>query len=51
MKLLGSLPFVSRTFEGYIKDSPYVLDMDVNQYTGPADQFSRDPHAAVEVIF
>ncbi|MFT5173938.1 MAG: hypothetical protein ACI8W7_002122 [Gammaproteobacteria bacterium] len=51
MKLLGSLPFVSRTFEGYFKDSPYVLDMDANLYIGPADQFSRDQQAAVEVVF
>ena len=51
MKLLGSLPFVSRTFEGYFNDSPYVLDMDANLYIGPADQFSRDQHAAVEVVF
>ena len=51
MKLLGSLPFVSRTFEGHFKDSPYVLDMDANLYIGPADQFSRDQLAAVEVIF
>jgi len=51
MKLLGSLPFVSRTFEGYFKDSPYVLDMDANLYIGPADQISRDHHAAVEVVF
>ena len=41
-KLLGSLPFVSRTFEGHFKDSPYVLDMDANLYIGPADQLSRE---------
>lgn len=51
MKLLGSLPFVSRTFEGYFKDCPYVLDMDANLYIGPADQYSRDQHAAVEVVY
>jgi hypothetical protein len=51
MKLLGSLPFVSRTFEGHFKDSPYVLDMDANLYIGPADQYSRDQHAAVEVVY
>jgi hypothetical protein len=50
-KLLGSLPFVSRTFEGHFKDSPYVLDMDANLYIGPADQFNRDHNAAVEVVF
>jgi hypothetical protein len=50
-KLLGRLPFVSRTFEGHFKDSPYVLDMDANLYIGPADHLSRDHHAAVEVIF
>jgi hypothetical protein len=51
MRLLGSLPFVSRTFEGHFKDSPYVLDMDANLYIGPADQYSRDQHAAVEVVY
>jgi hypothetical protein len=50
-KLLGTLPFVSRTFEGYFRDTPYVLDMDANLYIGPADDVSRDEHAAVEVIF
>jgi len=50
-KLLGSLPFVSRTFEGHFKESPYVLDMDANLYVGPADSLSRDHHAAVEVIW
>ena len=50
-KLLGSLPFVSRTFEGHFKDSPYVLDMDANLYVGPADSVARDHHAAVEVIY
>lgn len=50
-KLLGTLPFVSRTFEGYFKDTPFVLDMDANLYVGPADHLSRDQHAAVEVVF
>lgn len=49
-KLLGDLAFVSRTFEGYFKDTPYVLDMDANLYLGPADHQSRDMHAAVEVV-
>ncbi len=49
-KLLGDLAFVSRTFEGYFTDTPYVLDMDANLYLGPADHLSRDMHAAVEVI-
>ncbi|MCP4047037.1 MAG: hypothetical protein GY732_13745, partial [Gammaproteobacteria bacterium] len=44
-KLLGGLPFVSRTFEGYFTDTPYVLDMDANLYLGPADHLSRDMHA------
>jgi len=50
-KLLGSLPFVSRTFEGRFEDTPFVLDMDANLYIGPADHLSRDQHAAVEVVF
>ena len=50
-KLLGSLPFVSRTFEGGFKESPYVLDMDANLYIGPADQMSRDEHSAIEVVY
>jgi len=50
-KLLGSLPFVSRTFEGHFKDSPYVLDMDANLYVGPADHLARDEHSAVEVVY
>ena len=50
-KLLGSLPFVSRTFEGTFKDTPYVLDMDANLYLGPADHLSRDEHSAVEVVY
>ena len=50
-KLLGSLSFVSRTFEGSFKDSPYVLDMDANLYIGPADHRARDEHSAIEVIF
>jgi hypothetical protein len=50
-KLLGSLPFVSRTFEGYFKDTPFVLDMDANLFLGPADHVSRDPHSTVEVVF
>ncbi len=49
-KLLGDLAFVSRTFEGYFTDTPYVLDMDANLYLGPADHLSRDMHAAVEVV-
>ncbi len=50
-KLLGSLPFVSRTFEGYFKETPFVLDMDANLFVGPADHMSRDQHAAVEVVY
>ena len=50
-KLLGSLPFVSRTFEGTFKDTPYVLDMDANLYVGPADQVSRDEHSGIEVVY
>ena len=50
-KLLGSLAFVSRTFEGYFKDTPFVLDMDANLYLGPADHVSRDAHSTVEVVF
>jgi len=50
-KLLGGLSFVSRTFEGRFEDSPYVLDMDANLYIGPADRYSRDEHAVVEVIY
>jgi len=50
-KLLGALPFVSRTFEGHFKDTPFVLDLDANLYIGPADHLSRDQHAAVEVVF
>lgn len=50
-KLLGGLPFVSRTFEGHFKDTPFVLDMDANLYVGPADHLSRDQHASVEVIY
>ena len=50
-KLLGGLPFVSRTFEGHFKENPYVLDMDANLYIGPADQHSRDEHSAIEVIY
>jgi hypothetical protein len=50
-KLLGTLPFVSRTFEGHFKDTPFVLDLDANLYIGPADHLSRDQHAAVEVVF
>ncbi len=49
-RLLGDLAFVSRTFEGSFKDTPYVLDMDANLYIGPADHLSRDIHACVEVI-
>lgn len=48
---LGNLSFVSRTFEGGFKDTPYVLDLDANLYIGPADEISRDEHAALEVIF
>ena len=50
-KLLGGLPFVSRTFEGTFKGNPYVLDMDANLYIGPADAVTRDEHSAVEVIY
>lgn len=50
-KLLGELAFVSRTFEGGFKESPYVLDMDANLYIGPADHLSRDEHAAVEAVY
>jgi len=50
-KLLGGLPFVSRTFEGGFKDNPYVLDMDANLYIGPADHISRDEHSAIEIIY
>ena len=50
-KLLGGLPFVSRTFEGTFKDTPFVLDMDANLYIGPADALSRDEHSAIEVVF
>lgn len=50
-KLLGGLPFVSRTFEGKFKDNPYVLDMDANLYVGPADHVTRDEHASLEVIY
>ena len=50
-KLLGELGFVSRTFEGQFKESPYVLDMDANLYIGPADHLSRDEHAGIEVVF
>lgn len=50
-KLLGELSFVSRTFEGGFKDSPFVLDMDANLYIGPADHLSRDEHSAIEAIY
>jgi hypothetical protein len=50
-KLLGTLPFVSRTFEGHFEDTPFVLDLDANLHIGPADHLSRDQHATVEVIF
>lgn len=50
-KLLGGLSFVSRTFEGTFKETPFVLDMDANLYIGPADQLCRDEHSAVEVVF
>ena len=50
-KLLGSLSFVSRTFEGSFGDSPYVLDMDANLYIGPADDKARNEHSAIEVVF
>ena len=50
-KLLGGLSFVSRTFEGTFKETPYVLDMDANLYIGPADAVSRDEHSAVEVVY
>ena len=50
-KLLGELSFVSRTFEGDFKDTPFVLDMEGNLYIGPADQWARGEHGAIEVIF
>lgn len=50
-KLLGGLSFVSRTFEGTFKETPFVLDMDANLYIGPADQMSRDEHSAIEVVY
>jgi hypothetical protein len=50
-KLLGELSFVSRTFEGGFKETPYVLDMDANLYIGPADAVSRDEHSTVEVVY
>lgn len=50
-KLLGNLSFVGRTFEGRFNETPYVLDMDANLYIGPADQLSRDQHAAIEIIY
>ena len=50
-KLLGSLPFVGRTFEGHFRDTPFVLDMDANLYVGPADGAPREQHAAVEVVY
>ena len=50
-KLLGNLNFVSRTFEGGFKETPFVLDTDANLYIGPADQFNRDEHATIEVVF
>jgi len=50
-RLLGGLSFVSRTFEGRFKENPYVLDMDANLYIGPADQYSRDEHAGIEVVY
>jgi hypothetical protein len=50
-KLLGSLSFVSRTFEGRFEENPYVLDMDANLYIGPADHMSRDEHSGIEVIY
>jgi len=50
-KLLGTLSFVSRTFEGSFRENPYVLDMDANLYIGPADHQARDEHSAIEVVF
>ncbi len=50
-KLLGTLPFVSRTFEGGFKENPFVLDLDGNLYIGPADQIARDEHSVIEVIY
>ncbi len=50
-KLLGNLSFVGRTFEGRFNETPYVLDMDANLYIGPADHFSRDEHAGIEVVY
>lgn len=50
-KLLGGFRFISRTFEGRFRENPYVLDTDANLYIGPADQFARDEHVAIEVVF
>lgn len=50
-KLLGALPFVSRTFEGTFKENPFVLDMDANLYIGPADHLARDEHVGIEVVY
>ena len=50
-KLLGRLPFVSRTFEGHFEETPFVLDMDANLYIGPADHLSRDEHPGIEVVY
>ena len=50
-KLLGTLPFVSRTFEGGFKENPFVLDLDGNLYIGPADQMARDEHSAIEAVY
>ena len=50
-KLLGTLPFVSRTFEGGFKENPFVLDLDGNLYIGPADHVTRDEHATIEVVY
>lgn len=49
-KLLGELAFVSRTFEGEFKDTPFVLDMEGNLYIGPADQWARSEHGAIQVV-
>ena len=50
-KLLGTLPFVSRTFEGGFKENPFVMDLDGNLYIGPADHVTRDEHATIEVVY
>ena len=50
-KLLGGFSFISRTFEARFRENPYVLDADGNLFIGPADQYARDEHVAIEVIY